>query len=325
MTDNPEQGTEYGISGRDAYLIHPSGPGIIHGRGRTPDKPGMFSLWPGIVGKPALEEYPIKPKKKGRLTVQKGINIQAADGKLLIGNHFHILEDESKPKYTTNDIKAFNQYVQDTGEADNFNIIFDESSCVAWPNVAARNSVPLAVCHLHKSAVLKFLLEHTKSSMSIDTFEELLALLLPYAVGEDIMALLSNIRDFHVNKVMNVERSKDNAGNFKFVVQRKAGNEDFKPPEKVKFSIPIFHLLDDDKAEIELDFQFNYKENGDEMRLIFILKSLTLEEQVFKGQKNIMEKYLAGYKQRYWGDLEIVEKDDSWKYKDNAYGGNELC
>jgi len=261
--------------------------------------------------------------------MENKINIQSKDGKLLIGNAFHVLEDESIQTYETDDIESFLKYVKMAEKSEfKFLYIYTEDSIEAWfgLNEKIRNNRALAVCQLQPSSILTYLEKHMNMSrgMSLDDFEKFLKTLLPYgnANGEDYLKLLSELKDFKISKVLKIERNKDQAGNYSYLVQRKSdGKNDFIPPQTLVFQVPVFRLMADKIMPVELNLSFDFSDQGEGVKMVFTLECIMYQDLLFACQKAIIEEKLSKLSNKYWGETKVVELTDAWKYQENYVKG----
>jgi hypothetical protein len=248
--------------------------------------------------------------------------VVAKDGQALIGSHFHTLEDKSCNEFVTESINDLATYIKDT--AGKVVIFYDDDVVTAMPEMCAlpqtesRYLRPVAVCNLLKTSYFKQLKNALGKDMGIVEFERFMTVFRNNA-GTDGKALLDNIRDFRVSKVVSVDRKKDNRGNVVFGYRREsAGTDDFQPPEKIKFFIPVYEHIDD-KGFFGCDFIFDYKEVGDSVQLVFRLENLNWEDEAAKACEGIIKDALAKIEvPKYRGKVVLHEATDAWKYKSNA-------
>ena len=244
------------------------------------------------------------------------IVIKPTGDKVLVGSHFHELKDETVATYETDNIPVFFKYLEDIGEPAI--IYYNLSNVKAMPKESNRYGNALAFLSLQHTPPYMKLANIRGNKMSLDGFEMNLNILKPY-MDANGLELLANLRDFKVNRIQKVVRQKDRqTGNYSFQVsQEGAGKDDFTPPAKVKFEVPLFTHIPDTLVA-DLDFEFSFKANEDEVNLYFILNSIQFPEIVENRHKEILNQYLKTQKcPYYWGDLVTDTHDDSWRYKKN--------
>jgi len=132
--------------------------------------------------------------------------------------------------------------------------------------------------------------------------------------------LFDTIRNFSLKKLVTFERKKDNAGNFHFSYSRKDEAGDIEPPPPISFkSVPIFYLHDDVIGELEFEVVMDYVQSEESADVFYILRNPLYETIVTAAKKEVIDDYLKSETiETYWGTVELVKKDDRWKYLSNG-------
>lgn len=250
-------------------------------------------------------------------------SIQLADKEqvLRFGADFIKLSDATAQEFVTTDIEDFLSYVQSFGKNEGSVIEYNEGSVKYWAHKMPgnpRDSKPIATCKLTSSARLQTIQSANGKEISRDTLEQLLRKLMDNldTAGRD---LLDNVMDFNVSKVTKIKRSKQPNGNYHYSVSKEsAGSDDFAPPKKLSFTIPVFDGIETD-YKFTFDFGFDYSEIAGEVALKFKLENLNLDEAIFKARKEIIKKFLESVSEipAYWGQRTIHVATDEWSFKRN--------
>lgn len=258
--------------------------------------------------------------------MENKLTVVARDGVALVGSHFHELKDESKAELATTDIESFLKFVKAKAGV----IFYDYQTITAYNSVAevTNNTAPISSCTLCVTDILRTLQAKNNRGMSLEEFETFLLTFRPY-LDQKALDLLSNLRDFRVSKVTDIERQKDNKGNYKFSISRQANAKtQFEPPEKISFEVSVFEHLPD-TITVPMEFSFDYKEIEDEddeskhtVQMVFTVRNMQLDE-LFKARcKEIVQEVISGLSaEKYWGALKIHKLNDSWKFKENPLRG----
>lgn len=249
------------------------------------------------------------------------IHIDSKDGQVLIGSHFHILEDETQGQYLTDSLEDFilnSKLKIEAGEFEEASLYFQDKNLKVYPDNPDRYSVPLMICNLSPSDALVRLTHAVGADCDRDDFEEFLLNMKPYLM-DDSRDLLSQVRDFSLNKVTSMNRKKERNGDYFFAyVSESSGKDDFLPPETVKFCLPLFKGLEETEV-IQLDFDFNYKQSGEDIYLKFKLRFSDFDEEISRLQKGIIARRIESLDMpKYYGEFVVNKQDDSWKYDKNT-------
>jgi len=131
--------------------------------------------------------------------------------------------------------------------------------------------------------------------------------------------LLNRLKNLSVKKVQNIERKKDDRGNFTFLIETKSNSDDLELPIEIKFTVPVFkHHPETIELIYSIYFDYNVEHQNEEPKanMYLTLKNYSAEDIIETKSQEIIEKYLKNFKTKniYWGSSDIVLDDDSWKY-----------
>lgn len=315
-------GSDYGIThdDRPAWGIE-AGERDEYGRLIDPKDPALVAVAHQnhaleIAGRSFLKKsksiYSNHRRKKMEGSI---ISVHTDKEKVLVGADFHTLKDHTQIGMVTSDMDSFLAYL---GKQLDPQIFYNEETCTAWPEEIDQYTNPIAECGLKVGVILESLVAADGRKMALREFEKFLRSMLPYAIGDHAATMLAHTMDFKLQKITDISENKDQQGNFHYSVTRKAGTDQFTPPEKLIFSVPIFFPNDEDKVELVFDLEFHYQEASDEVRISFSMECLTLGQDIFKARKATMEKLLSKFDHKYWGKVVREKKTDEWQYKKNS-------
>lgn len=234
------------------------------------------------------------------------------------------LGDYTAQEFVTTDIEDFLAYVQGIRAmptAEHAVIEYNQNAVQYWASrhpEMPRVETPLATCKLTSSARLRAIESVNGKVLDRSDLERLLRKLIDNldTAGRD---LLDNLSDFNVSKVTKIKRSKQPNGNYSYAVTKEsAGSDDFVPPKKLSFTVPVFDGIETD-YKFSFDFEFDYLESQGEVALRFKMENLNLDEAIFKARKEIIKKYLESVAEipAYWGSRQVRLATDEWSYKRN--------
>lgn len=238
--------------------------------------------------------------------------------RLLVGRAYVELKDASQQTFFTDDLDDFVAYVKASKGKGGEVIEYSSQEVSAWreqESVRPRQDKAIATCSLRTGARLLKLLKVNGVWLGHEDLEVLLRIMRDCG-GPEAMDLLDNLMNFSVSKVTNVKKSRK-GGNYVYSVSREsAGSDDFVPPSTLAFKVPVFDGLAG-AHEIRFDFDFDFKEADGEVTLRFKLENLNLGDEIDKAKKaDIMEAVKSIGYPAYWGSRKIIEKDDTWKYRE---------
>jgi hypothetical protein len=237
--------------------------------------------------------------------------------RLLMGAHFHTLEDKTQATFKTNQIPEFVKFLKD-GPAE-AQILNTPSRLAAWPKTIDRYTKSLAECSLSPSEALAEIAAVHNQVQPLPKFTEFLEKFKRFtnAAGLDF---LGNLRHFKLKKIVKAEYNREKNGDFSAMVSlESAGNEDFDPPKVLVFEVPVFKYLPEMADAIRLSFEVNFGiVQGENPALNFTLTNFAYADELLARQVEIINRHLAPLSQaKLWGTQEVFQLDDSWKYEPN--------
>ena len=246
--------------------------------------------------------------------MEKKIVVNHTGEKLLLGNDFFVLKDDSHNTFVTSDVKDFFKYFEDSEKGE----VFYDHDEATYSVGTGREKKALAKLFLEESIPMQKIGRLNQSGMPLSSFETILRSLRNYMDANGLQ-ILSNLKDFQVNKIKKFERTYDRTtGNYSHKVVQESDRNDFNPPETIEFEVPMFENIDD-TFKVVFDFEFTFRENDDGVMVTFTLSNLEFKKEYLDRKKEILKEYMGDSPiQEYWGKSSPVLKDDSWKYKINS-------
>lgn len=251
------------------------------------------------------------------------MTIDLKGDKLLLGAHFHTLEDKTETTFKTEHLGEFARFVKDKDAG--LLVMCGEGGVVAQAPAPDRYTKPVAVCTLGDSKPLAELLDTVNKRIPMSEFTEFLESFKRFTSQEG-MALLDGLRNFKMKKVLDIQSTKDNRGNFRYAVSLESGGkDDFAPPATLVFAVPVWaHVPDLFTHTFELHFSVQGQASSPVMT--FTLKSFDVEDRLQERKKEIVDSALAGCPQvRFWGAQDVQKQDDAWKYFSNPLPEGEAA
>lgn len=254
------------------------------------------------------------------------ITVVARDNKaeILVGNAFHILEDASKSLFKTNTIGDFSEYIKNEGPENDIDIFYSTSILTAYSNYAEQQMrciEPFVQCGLCFSDQLQAVTGLNGKSFIMDKLEEKLESLKKYC-NKDGIDLLRILKDQSIQKIIDIQRKKDNAGNYSYSFSiSNGGKKDVEYPTEIKFTIPLYkHHKEEITITFTVIFSFEIEksDNGPNISMQWKIINYSLEEEIRIRQEEVIETYIKDLPCKKWrGEFSIIKKDDSWKYLPN--------
>lgn len=247
-------------------------------------------------------------------------NPNTGNSEILSGRAFRKLEDKSYQVFTTDDIDSFVEYCNIYEEKENTDLFLEAStSCVKgfrgykFDNV--REEECFAECAFFTSEYINSL-SSVNSRFISDTDMQSLLKKMRVNIGTDGLELLDNIMDLSISKITKIRKSKKGA-NYNYSVSREsAGMDDFVPPKKLSFNVPVFAGFENE-AIFTFDFDFDYKEDDGQVRLFFKIENLNLKEILLSERKRIIKEHLSFIEKSkiLWGSRKKYLGTDEWSYR----------
>jgi len=267
--------------------------------------------------------------------MENTLKIQMVPGEkeqtVLLGNSFHVLEDRTQVRFQTKNIDKFFQYLTGAksqikdGEGNEIPVfVFYDAAKLeleAWPAYVDHTTIALATCSLSAHPMVAILKKLNPATMVIEEFEQFLNTSKSFLTSAT-RDLMDNIRNLSVEKVINVERQKDQAGNFHFAIKSKAGKNDYEFPKFIEFEFnPIFQIKEPTiKIKFDLYFKWDVVSDSPDIRLMFEFTNPELSMLITEETEKALEGAIKGSwddEYLYPGDLHLSEQTDEWKYLQN--------
>lgn len=235
---------------------------------------------------------------------------------LLLGSHFHVLEDETKNTFnafTMNDLLEFI-------EKEDHIFIDEKAKIEVYNNLDANyNKKPIAKYELKDSTELllfKALLDH--DTKITDLANNINMLKDGFEAESEGMKLLDALKDLKIRKVVNIDQKDDQRGNFNYSVQSASGDEDFQFPESFDISLRRFDN-EEETVTLKVNLTFNWHMVEQQAIMSMKLKCLEINRVLKESLKSfITDKLGTDYKNFYFGSYTIAPATNDWKYKENS-------
>jgi hypothetical protein len=240
------------------------------------------------------------------------------DGKVLVGNDFHVLEDQSLGIFKTEYLNHFIDYVISTKSGTLSKVYYTTEGCEAFDDIEVKkNTEPTAICRFEKTRILAYVAGIEGQKMNLGKFEEFLRTTRNYLSADSARKFIDFTDNVQISKVKTIKRQKDNQGNFAYSFTSEKGAGDFIFPKQVSFTVPLLVGLQA-MRELNFDFYFEWQEIQETPNLLFTLKNIRLNEIIEEAILEIIEEKLsAPFVYAKNGSFDIVAKTDEWKYKRN--------
>lgn len=246
----------------------------------------------------------------------ENVTFNAAGDKLLIGAHFHELTDHTTSTVAADTLADFVE-VADGFLSSDTRLILNGNTAKLNRKVINRYSKPLVTCVLQDTPVLKRLVEMNGKAIPLSSFAAFMDEMKRFTDYTGL-ELLASMRHFRIQKLLEVESKDDRKGNVSHSFKlEKSGNDDFTPPDSVKFTVPVFkHHPDTVTHSFELFMDVKSRESAPEVT--FTLKSFEFSETIEARKREIMTAGVAGLlHEKIWGEQEVHVQDDAWSFKAN--------
>ena len=180
------------------------------------------------------------------------------------------------------------------------------------------NTKPLASLSVAYSRQLDYLSGNNFKSLSVEDLIQLLKVMKKYS-SDQTLKLQDQLSDLSIKKVISIDRSKDNKGNFAYAVKSEnAGKQDYIFPETLNFTVPIFANNEKLVIDLEFEFIFKYAINDGGVKLQFSISNLTIwDDVILKAKEMVKEKFQSLQKAEivvHYGRNKIEQHTDKDMY-----------
>jgi len=239
------------------------------------------------------------------------ITVNSETGDVTMGNKVIQLTEWCESSFQTSDIDSFFGYIEKK-KGDDMELFYTSDSIECRPPDPAPTKDFYAELNLELTNPIHKLLSIQGRKVGVDEFEEFLRYMKPY-FGAGCLELLSSARDLKIHKLLKVERQKDNKGNFSYTMSREAaGKDEFEPPEKISFLVPVFQHCKADMACV-FDFIFDYSQNGEDFMAYYKIESPQFGELLEERKREVLQGIIKDREigfNAFWGSRQDVTKND---------------
>lgn len=252
------------------------------------------------------------------------ITVVAKDGNanVKIGADVMILKDQTNATFQTRIIEDFIRYVAKISNIEDEPIVYAYNKRIeAYFGQVNYNIQPTAICELEYHPKLVYLLNRMKGSNVMYTKDmELLLENLKDCLDAAGTGLLVYLKDFKQSIILDVDRQKDNQGNFINSIRRSVrGREEKKEyvfPEKITFALPMF-TYDEHQINIEVDVKFDFNLAGDKVEMYWTLVNFNLDTILDELAKSYIMAMFSDITNKYWGHLNVIRQTNEWSIRRN--------
>lgn len=230
---------------------------------------------------------------------------------VLHGAHIVRLVATATQTFVTNSISDFVSYVKKSGKV---RVFYSDNKVEAVETIIDENTRPTAICWMKPSRVFSLLESVNGKSIDLGSLETTFRALIPF-MRTDSKELFDVARDLRIRKVTQIERKKDNNGNFAFSISRKGDRYDQEIPAAIHFELPVLAHCDN-KFEFELLPELEYRELEDSVSVSFRFHSIDFEERKADAIKAIIADKIAELTcEKYFGTAPIEVATDERMYR----------
>lgn len=254
--------------------------------------------------------------------MENKLNIHVAGEKLLLGNDYVILNDETDATYFTNNLDEFIPYVNKA----QCKIFVGDNSVEAFDDLEDYNYQlkPFAVCSIGYHPIVALLKNNNGTELGLSDFAIFLDRIKNYLTANSLK-LRDNIADLKLRKVLSIEHQNDRRGNFNFTVRSETqGKQDYEFPKELDLKIPVVINTKSEKNILELSFNFFFKWKmvDENASLLFMMENIEFNILVEDAKSEIITEHLRasikdGKDKIIQGHFEIYPQTDQWKYHKN--------
>lgn len=251
----------------------------------------------------------------------ENLKLEPGTTKLLTGKDFRVLEDKSVKTFQTSDPMSFLKFVKDFSESSHV-LTYNENEMILTRKDGSHYDKNIARCNFEFSDLYNHVNEQLDSSLAIEEFIKWMSKMKKNLddVGLD---LLFNAKDLKIAKITQIQRTRDNKGNYIFNISRESKKDsgEYEPPDTYHTTVPVFNYVDieENLIKIPLELEFDYQEHGGSVSIYLETSCPTINEIVMYQQKLIVEALLEQLPfKSYFGNLQNVTQHDGWKYQESG-------
>lgn len=252
------------------------------------------------------------------------VSVNAIGDKLLLGNDFIILKDETKGVYSFSSLvdavklfgtEKFTAFIN----PDSFSVkVFKDNDL---QNINYRTH-PFANIQLLSNPLIKVLNEMNGKTIPVEEFVLFIDRFKKY-LSQSSLKLSDGLNDLKIRKILSIDRQNDKRGNYVFSIRAEKHTSDYEFPEKIIFEFPLIEGLQEVfTTEFCLYFYWKLNEGGS-VDLKLMIDNIEFRDESKKFFEAIAKKYLETKNVKVLlGSIAINQATDEWKYKRNELNGN---
>lgn len=242
------------------------------------------------------------------------IEVKSADGKVevIAGRKTIELHDESFETFLTCSAPDFFDYLEKF--RNSATVFYTPATVVAFAGDVSYNKTPIAHLKMEQSKYLSEVMAVANKKISLDSAESFIRVINNFSDMTATRDLLKMLEDFSIRKVTAIDRKRDQQGNYKFLVQRQAAQDDVVWPKAIKFDVPIWEL-NEGTVSVTLNITFSYVEVEGEFRAFFEFWNPDLDSVINRAANSIIKEMADGCGIRsFIGNLNITKLTDAWRH-----------
>jgi hypothetical protein len=247
---------------------------------------------------------------------------QEKETTLRLGADVITLEDHTSKTFRAANLINLVEYLLAYVKTE-FMVFYKNLSVVAFPKEITHDTQPIAELQMKEHAMLlaiRNLISDPKAPRDLDKPFRALSQFLTQPKAEGF-ALRDMARNLSISKNTQIKTTKDDAGNYQYLVSRESGGTlDVRPPECLAFTVPLFAGNMMDRVTIPVDVSFNYQEDPTttSVKCWYEFSCPMLDDIVEERQAEVIETHLSVVSvEKYAGTCTITPQDDKWKYQRN--------
>lgn len=252
---------------------------------------------------------------------ENSIKVTTTGEKLLLGNDIIQLEDQTKETFNASTPVNLLGFL-DSKESIAIDLFIGDSAIEAYEQIEREyHSKAFGRTEIKRHPIVHIINAFNGKQQELNDFAITLERIKPYA-SKDTLALIDNIADLKIKKIVSINNRNDKRGNYEYLVKaEKDGSIEYEFPKSIKLSIPLIKGMNEELREVEFNFYFQWGIIGDgNVHLSFTLENLELDTLLEEEIKAILLQLFSqrkGSTSIYYGSLQIHKQTDEWKYKKN--------
>lgn len=237
--------------------------------------------------------------------------------KIIIGTDYIELSDLTEGIFKTTDPEDFKKFVKDNINEEAFVVYGLNGSTFYNSAIFDKGHVEPAYLELNKSSILKEFEVLINRKISLQSCRDLLLKSRKYFVSPECKDLLNVCTNFKTKAITSIDFTSDRAGNHNFSISREQKEgEELKIPESIVLDLPVYpNSLFNCFIRLEIEPWLEYDVQQSNVKIDIKLNCYDLEEKIENVAKKALSDFFKDIKcKHYWGVMDIVERDDKWKF-----------